>query len=238
MACAGAVESTTRLLRSWDLNLTDDPVPVGERNYSEYAWPVVGSVEFEPFRAPVGRTFVDVFENRRTVRQLTVAPKELVVGTLLYATMARAWKMQDTLGRSRRPAMSAGALHPISILVFDDTGTYRLNTESCSLDELGFPGDARSAWLAKCSSVLPGACGTLLVLVADLARPMSAYMHCETLVWRDAGAVLQTIGLTAELFGLGFCPLGILGNEVVSALPTPEYLLPVGTAAIGWPNQS
>lgn len=57
---------------------------------------------------------------------------------------------------------------------------------------------------------------------------MSAYADSETLVWRDAGAMLQTLALVAELFGLGFCPLGILGSEVVSALPSGgSFLLPV-----------
>lgn len=38
----------------------------------------------------------------------------------------------------------------------------------------------------KARSLLPGTNGAFLTLVADMARPMSAYAHSETLAWRDA----------------------------------------------------
>ncbi|WP_123863478.1 hypothetical protein [Burkholderia plantarii] len=106
------------------------------------------------------------------------------------------------------------------------------------LEKLTFAPEARDAWIDKCQRVLPGSNGALLTFVADMARPASAYAHCETLVWRDAGAMLQTLALVATLFGLSFCPLGLLGSEVVSALPLSEQLLAVGAAAIGLPVEN
>jgi hypothetical protein len=214
---------------------TEDPQPLGDGPYAEYAWPVESSALFEVFSAPLGRTFVDVFERRRSTRALSRAPLALTVGALLFALTPRFWKEGDALRRSRRPALSAGALHPISVLLFDDLAVFRLNADSCMLEKLAFSTEARDAWISKCQRVLPAANGTFLTLVADMARPMSAYAHGETLVWRDAGAALQTLALVAELFGLGFCPLGILGNEVVSALPSGKQLLAVGAAVIGLP---
>ncbi|WP_153041057.1 hypothetical protein [Paraburkholderia monticola] len=77
-----------------------------------------------------------------------------------------------------------------------------------------------------------------MALVADMAKPKAAYENGESLLLRDAGALLQTLALATEWCGLGFCPLGILGNEVVSALPANEQLLAVGAAAIGVPIQT
>ncbi|WP_124471627.1 nitroreductase family protein [Burkholderia ubonensis] len=215
----------------------EDPQPLDDGPYLDYAWPVESSTPFEPFSAPARRTFVDVFEKRRSTRTLSPAPLELTVGALLFALTPRFWKEGDALRRSRRPALSAGAIHPISVLLFDKSAVFRVNADSCMLEKLTFPPEVRDAWVSKCQQVLPSANGVLLTLVADMARPMSAYAHCETLVWRDAGATLQTLALVAELFGLGFCPLGILGNEVISALPSGEQLLAVGAAAIGLPVQ-
>jgi len=217
------------------LSHTEDPQPLNDSPYLEYVWPVKSSTPFEPFCAPLGRAFVDVFEQRRSTRTLSPAPLELTVGAMLFALTARFRKDGDVLRRSRRPVLSAGALHPISVLLFHDFAVFRLNADTGILEKLAFSTEAYDAWVSKCQRVLPEAKGTFLTLVADMARPMSAYSNSETLVWRDAGATLQTLALVAELFGLGFCPLGILGNEVVSALPFGEQLLAVGAAAIGMP---
>lgn len=179
---------------------------------------------------------MDVFEQRRSTRTLSPAPLEQIVGVLLFALMPRFWKEGDTLLRSLRPTLSAGALHPISVLLFNNSTVFRINSDSCVLEKLTFSTDVRDAWLSKCKLILPDANGAFLTFVADGARPTSAYKHPETLIWRDAGALLQTIALVAALFGLGFCPLGVLGHEVVSALPLSEQLLAVGAAAIGLPG--
>jgi hypothetical protein len=220
------------------LTRTDDPQPQGNGQYSDYVWPVESRTQFEAFVAPAGRAFVDVFEQRRSIRTLSAAPLELMVGALLFALTPRFWKEGDALRRSRRPTLSAGALHPISMLLFTESAAFRLNADTCMLEKLAFGTKARDAWVDRCRRVLPDANGAFLTLVADMARPMSAYAHSETLVWRDAGATLQTLAFVAELFGLGFCPLGLLGNEVVSALPSGDQLLAVGAAAIGLPVHS
>jgi nitroreductase len=49
-------------------------------------------------------------------------------------------------------------------------------------------------------------------MATTLKPAQGAYGNSESLVWRDSGALLQTLALAAELYGLGFCPLGILGS--------------------------
>lgn len=215
------------------MSLTEDPTPLGDSAFLEYTWPVVSSKVFEVSEAPPTRTFADVIEQRRSIRLLAPAPLEQTVGALLFALRPRFWKEGDLLRRSRRPSLSAGALHPITVLLFQERAVFRLNAESSTLERLQFSDKAYAAWVSKCQRVLPEANGTFLTLVADMARPSSAYANSESLVWRDAGAMLQTIALVVELFGLGFCPLGILGREVVTELHSDGQLLAVGAAAIG-----
>lgn len=220
------------------MNLIKDPIPLGDRPFKDYAWPVENSRQFQPSSPPQKTSFVEVFENRRSTRALELAPLDQIVGALLFALAPRYWKEGDSLRRSRRPALSGGALHPISVLLFADSAVFRLNADLFALEKLAFPAQARDAWLQKCKTLLPTAGGTFIALVADLTRPLSAYANVESVVWRDAGAMLQTLALAAELFGLGFCPLGILGSEVVSALPASEQLLAVGAAVLGSPLKS
>lgn len=221
--------------RNLELIHIEDPFPLEYSEFREYEWPVDAAIDIKPYIAPTGRSFVDVFEKRRSSRDLQSAPLELVTGALLYALAPRAISHGDRVMRTRRPTISAGALHPISVILFDQSAAFRLNADELKLERLKYPNESRLNWLTKCRRVLPDAKGAFLVLVADMARPRSGYANCESLVLRDAGALLQTIGLVSELFGLGYCPMGILGTEVVDALPCSQQLMPLGAAAIGWP---
>lgn len=212
---------------------TEDPVPLGDGPFQDYSWPILRVVPFGQQRAPGERSFLDVFESRRSARELTSAPLDALVDVLRLALVPRFWKDGDPLRRSRRPALSAGALHPISVLLFAGVAVYRANADDCVLEELNVSAELRTSWVSKCKHVLSDADGAFIVLVADMARPMAAYENSESLVWRDSGALLQTVALAAEAYGLGFCPLGILGSEVVEGLPGADKLLAVGAAAIG-----
>jgi len=74
--------------------------------------------------------------------------------------------------------------------------------------------------------------------LGDLGRVASHYAEPISLLWRDAGAYLQTTALAATAYRLAFCPLGILGNEVVAALDLNHTLVrAVGSAIIGRPKR-
>jgi nitroreductase len=215
------------------LTHTEDPEPLEDGPFQDYRWPVLRTVPFGQNSAAAERSFLDVFENRRSTRALTSTPLEALVDVLRLALVPRFWKDGDPLRRSRRPALSAGALHPISVLLFAGVAVYRVNADESVLEELHVPTELRASWVGKCKQLLPAADGAFIVLIADMARPMAAYEYSESLVWRDAGALLQTLALAAESYGLGFCPLGILGSDVVDGLPGADQLLAVGAAAIG-----
>jgi hypothetical protein len=186
----------------------------------------------------VTASFVDIFERRRSTRALAPATVDSMTTVFHLALTPRFWQEGDAMRRTRRPALSAGALHPISVVLFVDGVTYRVNSELCTLDRLSFPSEIYEMWTSRCKLLLPNAQGAFIALVADMAKPKAAYENGESLLLRDAGALLQTLALATECCGLGFCPLGILGNEVVSALPANEQLLAVGAAAIGVPIQT
>jgi len=51
--------------------------------------------------------------------------------------------------------------------------------------------------------------GTILWFLADVAKTAGKYLHPESLVWRDGGALLATVLFVAEGMGLQACGLGI-----------------------------
>jgi hypothetical protein len=213
--------------------LTEEPVPLSLKAYSDFCWPVEFSSGIERYKVPHGRSFVDVYESRRSIRELKRVPLDLLAGALLFALEPRWLNDADALKRTKRPSVSAGALHPISVILFFESDVYLVNAGRAELDRLLFPEQKRRHWIEKCHQVMPKANGAFLVLIADIARPEIAYENFESLLLRDAGALLQTIGLVAELFGLGFCPMGVLGTEVANSFDSNNKLWAVGTGAIG-----
>ncbi|WP_275782660.1 nitroreductase family protein [Pararhizobium gei] len=139
-------------------------------------------------------------------------------------------------GRKKKRVVSAGALHPIKcVIVGKDNRAFVYDDETDAV----FGVEARDpsaieALSRKSASVLPSAATHFLALLADTESVSTVYSNHESLLWRDAGAVLQTLALVSEAFGLGFCPLGILGQEAADGLlPSGHRFLGVGVAAIG-----
>jgi hypothetical protein len=81
--------------------------------------------------------------------------------------------------------------------------------------------------------ILPDANGTAVVLLGDLERVAAVYENPCSLLWRDAGALLQTLFLSATAFRLAFCPIGLMGHELIEALGLEDRLVGVGAAMIG-----
>ena len=84
-----------------------------------------------------------------------------------------------------------------------------------------------------CHQILPEASGTAIVLVGYMGRVAAVYERPASLLWRDGGALLQTLALVATAYRLAFCPLGILGAPVVHAIGLSARVSAVGVALMG-----
>lgn len=130
----------------------------------------------------------------------------------------------------------AGALHPIKSVIIDSDG-YAVAYDDDHDAFLAIKPrklDLLANGLRSCTTVLPSAHGHVIALMADVHLTSTVYKNPESLLWRDAGAVLQTLAMVSEAFDLGFCPLGILGQDFADALlPEDHQYLGVGVAVIG-----
>jgi nitroreductase len=215
-----------------------EPRPRGDAlPHAERPWPVVRSWTLRAVVAPGPVDFGEVLEARSSIRHLTQAPLREVANLMAFATGARAvWGCAPQ--RSLRPAHSAGAIHPVTALlvrVGPSPRIFRLAPFEARLELLALEEKWRLVDLiAEVRRIVPAAKADLLVLAADPARVRAVYEREAALVWRDAGAVMQTMHLCATALRLGFCPVGIGGDDALAAVFGEGHgLLGAGVAAVG-----
>lgn len=207
-----------------------DPIPA-----RSFAWPVAAKINCAPVVDPPDERFTEIFERRRSERVIERAPLGDIVNVLAFAMRPR-FSKDDEFGRTKRPAMSAGALHPISVLIIpnrDDRRVFHYNSREHCLESLQADDSCVGQWLDQCELVLPEADGSYLVFVADITVTGAVYERPESLIWRDAGALLQTIAIASTAFQLLFCPLGLLGSEIAAMFADPRQLVSAGAAVVG-----
>jgi hypothetical protein len=161
-----------------------------------------------------------------------------VLGWLSYATTPAFIGSQNGIPRSRGPALASGALQAITPVLLSGAGqprVWRCEAQLGIVGQLAVADAASTLSLrAQARELLPDCRGCdLVVLVSDDALLESVYDEWETLAWRDAGAMLQTLGFAATALGLGFCPLGILGSMLLEGLAAPRRFRARGVAVVG-----
>ena len=141
---------------------------------------------------------------------------------------------------TRRPAPSAGAIHPIHVVLTwpQASDWHRYDPFDHALRSFHGKADPREAH-ASLQQVLAAPDAALVLLAAEAGRTQAKYEHAASLVWRDAGALLATMALAAHALSLAFCPLGVTGEPWAGRLLDEEDgLVGVGAAFVGRPGRS
>ncbi len=182
------------------------------------------------------RSLASVLRSRRSNRVLSEAPIEEIAFVVRETLRADFIGVGRKHGRKLKAVVSAGALHPVNgvllgryadPIVYDDVADRFLSVGVVDTRQL-------ASFFSSCRSVLPEASGHWIALMADSRDLSRLYSDHQSLLWRDAGAVIQTMAFVAEASNLAFCPLGILGQQAVDALaPRDSGFVGVGVVAIG-----
>lgn len=162
----------------------------------------------------------------------------VMVGELLWASCRTQFVGNDSLGFpiSRRPTPSAGAIHPIHIIVNVPGLEYwhRFDPDQGRLVEL--PTSVRVDDVrASLEEVLSGPNAALMLFVAEPAMTAAKYEQSASLVWRDAGALQGILAVTAEALNIGCVLLGVTGDPWSTQLLEQPGLQGVGAAFVGSP---
>lgn len=204
-------------------------------SYVPFRWPAIEVVALEPGAAPHPVDLAALLSNRRS-HQSGGAPTLEALGALL-------WQVARTLATApspygfeleQRPVPSAGAIHPIHVLVQEPgrADWARYDARSHRLERLF---DERGCLAGLADHALHTACaphGVVIAFVAEPGRSGAKYENSETLVWRDAGVLQGVLCAVAPAVGLQVCLLGPTGDAWVSRLSDEGQLRGVGLARV------
>lgn len=205
--------------------------------YRPFAWPSGPSVSLVPPEDMV-QSFCDVVAARRSTR--TFGPLAITdMSSLLWYSSRVLARQGSALGfdLSHRPAPSAGAIHPIHVLACSSAhdSWQRYDPDRHCLTEVPHGLLAPRDAMAQIAPALDPQEGTLLWLAAEVGKTASKYENPETLIWRDAGALIAHFGLVASYLGLHFCALGATGATWGVELNEAQLICGVGAALVGAP---
>jgi SagB-type dehydrogenase family enzyme len=214
-----------------------DPVPRAlPVRYRSYVWPTGATTQLAPRAQPLKLDLAALLDERQTRREFSKHLDEVALGELLWLACRSRSSRPSAFGpdQESRVHPSAGAMHPIHVLLAHETGPWlRYDPIAHALIELPDSSASAAACRDAASSLVAIAQGTLIGLVAESGKTAAKYEHHESLVWRDAGVVLGYLSVVAEAMGLPFCPLGITGTPYLTAqLPNASVLQAVGLAVV------
>lgn len=214
-----------------------NPTPRKEpKQYTPINWQVC-EVHYLPVPEQlIKRPFGEVAATRRSRRTFgPISTEDL--GALLWMSCRVAQKGHQELGfpLTLRPVTSAGAIHPIHVLVNGPTDQkwwlYNANEHRLECLEKINPRLADVRCILE--EILPPGDATILLFVAEPGKTFAKYANACSLIWRDAGVLIGHLSLVAEALGLSFCPLGITGEQWVNQLDQQGHLAGVGMALVG-----
>lgn len=192
-----------------------EPAPVARRVPD---WPMVSNWPRQ-VRAPA-HDFLSTLHARRSRIGGSVEEEDLA-SLLRHSTLLRQRRFDGRFGAwESRSAPAAGGLHALHLLCLpfdkhDACGLY--DAEAHGLRAPNSLEDARALNKQSVAKIADAEKGTTLQIVADRHRYEGCYDHCDSLIWRDAGALTAVVSLVATLLGLVSVPLGRHGNDIVLA---------------------
>jgi hypothetical protein len=186
-----------------------------------------------------GLAFDDVLERRRTCREF----RQIDRGELLQLLGYTLWwsaRVQQSLPpeggapRSLRPAPSAGAVHPVHIVVQlpQESAGYRYDPARHALAQLPMGAAVTHARRAA-EQIYPACAAALLLFIAEPGLTAARYEAPESLVWRDAGVLQGVMAVAAAATGAGFSLLGLTGDAFAAGLIGQRDVHGVGMAYLG-----
>jgi SagB-type dehydrogenase family enzyme len=205
--------------------------------YRPVTWPVGSRRALATRSLPLEVDMTSLLEQRQTRRDFSQPVSDVALGEFLWLTCRSRSSRPSPYGpdQESRPHPSAGAMHPIHVLVSMRADAWlRYDPTAHSLDEI--PGSGPSAVSARmaASELVNIDRGTVVALVAEPGKSAAKYSNAQSLVWRDAGVVLGYMSVVAQALGLSFCPLGITGDAQLTEVPGwPAGLYGTGLGLLG-----
>lgn len=217
------------------LNPRDPHPKLQASKYVPISWPIRESLILEPGAVPLIADLATLFSGRRSHAEGGL-PKLNVIAAMLWHVSRTLATLPSPYGfpMEHRPVPSAGALHPIHILLQIPGGAEwaRYNPQCHCLDIICGYDKLLEGLQEQARVVAENKPGVYMAFVGEPGRLSAKYENHESLLWRDAGVLQGSVCLAAEAHGLGVCLLGVTGHEWLSQLAEQGKLVGVGLARL------
>ena len=218
------------------INLGDPYPKENPEPYIPFKWEKGDIIRLKMFPESLNLPFSEVLDARMSKRQFG-AIDDSQLGIFLWHACRTRGTGASELGfdLEHRASPSAGAIHPIHLLLNRprDIRWWLYQPRHHELVEIK---EAQSKLLglsAFSKKVLKGDNAICILFLAEPGKTLAKYQHGCSLIWRDTGALISIMALTAAAQGLQFCPLGITGEPWASGLIDQRQLVGVGCALLG-----
>lgn len=134
-----------------------------------------------------------------------------------------------------RPHPSAGGQHPTTLAILRHRGgrIYFYDPVRHALQVNRRPISHVAMMRRQIAKVLPDAVGTAILVLLTPEITRAKYEAHQSLMWRDAGALLATLHLAATACGKRSTLIGLLGERWPEYMGLPPRMIPGGILLIG-----
>jgi len=185
-------------------------------------------------------SFWDVISSRRSMRTFHQLSLDEISKVLWLSAKVQDISVQDNgYILTRRPSASAGARHPVDIILLSPAldnfkSCYYYNPFDHTLNKLILPDLIIKHFLNHVNSIFQVGDGTVLWFIAHSLRTEVKYDNSQSLIWRDAGALIHSVQLACTGCNINSCPVGSLGEPFISQMFSGnENIFGVGGIVIG-----
>ena len=200
------------------------PIPrVRPLKVQDLRWP---TTPLRVLAAPMHPGGVDVFHvlnGRRTDRHFRRLSERSLSTFLWYSARTR-FAYVDASGRrfESKPAPSAGGCHPHDLMIIRpgrgglEASVY--DSRAHALAKLRCQTAALRRFVRHVADAVRPEQGTIVWLLAQPQRTENHYHFPESLLCRDAGALIGIMAVVADSLNLAFCPVGATGDPHITRL--------------------
>jgi len=210
--------------------------PLDKRDVS---WPTRRVLPLIPPISSDAPACLRILGDRQTRRAFRVLTAKQLSSFLWHAARTRI-SYRDWNGRlfQSKPSPSAGGCHPHDLLIVRPSkqglAAFIYDSNAHSLGELRCQKRDLRHFAKQVAQVVPNQSGTIIWLVGQPQRTANLYWNPESLLWRDAGALIAVMAIVAEALNLSFCPVGITGDlPLLRLLRRRDRLYGFGGAIVG-----
>lgn len=211
---------------------SNSPIPrMIEVPYTDFKYEITKRIYLATPESIPAVNFFDIIESRASRREFEKLPIDRLSVLLWYSAKTRLVAKLDKGNLwQHRPTPSAGGRHPIDILIINSNGEeyapiYLYDPVAHALCQLSFSNEILKKFLETINNVVPIGKATVIWFAAQFGRTLSKYENGESLVWRDAGALLATMAFAAEALNINCCPIGITGEPWISEILSSNKLV-------------